>query len=104
MSVPQVERSEMHIDKTINIGQILTAATMLIAALSAYFSVKGDLRSQEERIVRLENQMGDQGANQRNMAESLSDIRRDIAVIRDRMERNGNALPTGRGPEGPKSN
>ena len=93
MSMPPVEQHHMRFDKTVNLGQILTLIAMLMAGVAAWFAMKSDLRSQEERIERLELSAKTQWEQVRQTSENLNKIATDIAVIRDRMERsNGNAL------------
>lgn len=96
MSVPPVEQPHMRFDWTLNLGQILTLAAMIIAGLAAWFNMKTDLRLHEERIERLETQYKTQWEQVRTTSENLNKIATDIAVIRDRMERsNTNALQNG---------
>lgn len=93
MSVPKLEESGMHIDKTINLGQIITLVTLLFGIAAAYFNVRYDIelvkRLHEDRITRLEaSNKASQGQTER-MVDALNSIRTDIAIMRIRLGKIG---------------
>lgn len=74
-------------DNTVNLGQILTALSMIASLVAAYFLIKSDIRNHEDRIVRVEQSINVQNHINVETTKSLGEIKTGVAVIQDRMER-----------------
>lgn len=75
-------------DNTVNLGQILTALSMIASLVAAYFLIKSDIRNHEDRIVRVEQSVNSQNQINVETTKSLGEIKTGVAVIQDRLERN----------------
>lgn len=75
-------------DNTVNLGQVLTALSMIASLVAAYFLIKSDIRNHEDRIVRVERSVSQQDALNVETTKSLGEIKTGVAVIQDRLERN----------------
>lgn len=85
-------------DNTVNLGQILTALSMMLSLVAAYFLIKSDIRNHEDRIVRVEQSVNSQNEINVETTKSLGEIKTGVAVIQDRLERNtmpGTNVPAG---------
>lgn len=74
------------IDPTVNIGHILIMLGMIFSAMGAYISIQQDLTEHQQRLMVLERQVSIYRNESREMLQTLSGIRTDIAVIKRRME------------------
>lgn len=84
-----LEEPRVKFDATVNLGQVITAISMIFSVVAAYFVLKSDIRDHEGRIVRVENTIEQQQVTNKTTNDSLNKIEVGVAVIRDRLERNG---------------
>jgi energy-converting hydrogenase Eha subunit H len=75
-----------HFDLSINLGQIITAVTIIVAIISAYFALNSRNEIEEIRITRNEEMIQRQQDQSKRMLDTLSAIQQDIAVIRYRLD------------------
>lgn len=80
-------------DNTVNLGQIITAVSMVLSLVAAYFLIKSDIRNHEDRIVRVEQSVGEQNRINVETSNRLGEIKTGVAVIQDRLERNAVGNP-----------
>lgn len=66
---------------------ILALLTALCSVGAAYFTLQGDIRVHEEKIIRLENLLSAVQNTQGLTNEALYEIRRDMAVVRYQVEK-----------------
>lgn len=92
MSMHEMEKQSLHLDKTINVGQILTIIGLLTAGLAGFYAVRESTTLNATRIAILERSIQEDRAQARQMVESLQGIRQDMAVIRYRLEKDGKAV------------
>lgn len=81
------EVPKVRFDSTINLGQVITAISMVLSVIAAYYALKSDIQDHETRITRTEKDLARQFDALDKTVDSLSSIKQDIAVIRDRFER-----------------
>ena len=74
-------------DKTISIGHVLMIATMLVAIGTAYATYRVTVTEFDHRIIYLENYAKSQTNINDSLTTNLNSISRDVAVIKDRVER-----------------
>lgn len=74
-----------HLDLTINVGHVLTAAAFALSGIGIYTGTMIRLNEHELRIQHVEQQ----ATAIRQIQLDVSLVQRDIAVIRDRLERGG---------------
>lgn len=82
------KEGSLRFDRTISLGHLLTIATMIMGLTAAYSTYQVTVNDHESRIKFLERQLtitSDQMA-------IVWSIQRDVAVIKDRLER----LPSGK--------
>jgi hypothetical protein len=83
-----MSENPVRFDNTVNLGQILTALSMIASLVAAYFLIKSDIRNHEDRIVRVEQSVNSQNQINVETTKSLGEIKTGVAVIQDRLERN----------------
>jgi hypothetical protein len=93
LDTSQMSENPIRFDNTVNLGQVLTALSMIASLVAAYFLIKSDIRNHEDRIVRVEQFVTGQNAANVENSKSLADIKTGVAVIQDRLERS--TIPTG---------
>lgn len=81
------EDNPVRFDNTVNLGQILTALSMVLSFVAAYFLIKSDIRNHEDRIVRVELFANEQNKINVETTKGLGEIKTGVAVIQDRLER-----------------
>jgi uncharacterized membrane protein len=74
-----------NIDMTVTVGNILTAAAFALSGIGIYTGTMIRLNEHELRIQLVEEQKRDL----KQLALDVSLLQRDVAVIRDRIERGG---------------
>lgn len=74
-------------DKTISIGHVLMIVTMLAAIVTAYATYKVTVTEFDHRLTYLENHAKMQDVLNSSVSNNLYSISRDLAVIKDRIER-----------------
>ena len=77
----------LRFDNTVNLGQIITALSMVLSLVAAYFLIKSDIRNHEDRIVRVEQSVSEQNKINVETTKGLGEIKTGVAVIQDRLER-----------------
>ena len=83
-----MSENPVRFDNTVNLGQVLTALSMIASLVAAYFLIKSDIRNHEDRIVRVEQSVNAQNQINVETTKSLGEIKTGVAVIQDRLERN----------------
>ena len=81
------------IDRTVNLGHILTISAMIVAVFGAYYNVKGDIREHSIRITNAETNISQSLVISQKLLTEIAAIRQDIAVIRERIDRPFNEIP-----------
>lgn len=71
-------------DNTVNLGHILIMLGVISAAFSGYMAIRINLDNHELRIKAIETFMLAQQETNKNLSNLLWDIKRDVAVIKDR--------------------
>ena len=74
-------------DATISLGHILTAVSMIFTVVAAYFVLDSRVKLQEDRIIRVEQDLNAQKVLNVKTTDVLSEIKTGVAVIQDRLER-----------------
>lgn len=74
-------------DRTINLGHVLMIITMITAIAVAYATYRVTVSEYDHRIKSLERNAQGQSTLTRDLSQSLYTISRDVAVIKDRIER-----------------
>jgi hypothetical protein len=74
-------------DRTVSLGHVLTIMSILAATIGGYVTYRLTIAEHEARLVSLETQMRTQGAAYTELQVMMWNIRQDVAVIRDRLER-----------------
>lgn len=87
MSEDNTSSKGLRFDLSINLGQVLTAVSMILSVMTAYFAIRSDLRDHESRIAGVEQSVLNQEQFNSKAIDTLGSIKTDIAVIRDRLER-----------------
>ena len=80
----------LRFDKTINLGHILMIGTMVGAIVTAYATYRVTVNEYNHRLNYLEAHTKSQEVINNNLSSSLYNITRDVAVIKDRLERSTN--------------
>lgn len=73
-------------DSTVTLGHVLTILSILVGGMTAYTGVVARVVAGEIRITQLESQ-------QKDLIQAMKDlaaVQRDVAVIRDRLDRGSN--------------
>lgn len=71
-------------DPTINLGHIMQLGVIVLSIIWAYFGIVRDVDRHEQRIETIEKQTEGANAFQRQVIDTLSIIREDIATLKER--------------------
>lgn len=74
-------------EKSISVGHILTILSIVSAAVSLFVTYRVTITEHEGRLRTLEIQVQTQTATNSQLSTMMYNIRQDVAVIRDRLER-----------------
>ena len=77
----------LRFDKTISLGHVLSIMTMMAGIGAAYAAYQVTIGNIEMRIQFLEAQSKSQMSTNIDLVSSMYNIQRDVAVIKDRLER-----------------
>lgn len=77
----------MKFDRTINLGHILILVGIIASAFSGYMTIRLTVDNHELRIESIERSISAQETINKNLTKLLWDIKRDVAVIKDRSDR-----------------
>jgi Tfp pilus assembly protein PilN len=92
MPVDTVEKTDGHsisFDKRISLGNVLTLLSLLGILAGSYVTYRVTISEHETRIQALELSMQRQSSANSELSTMMYNIRQDVAVIRDRLERSG---------------
>lgn len=74
----------MRFDPIVNLGHVLTIAALLGSVFIAYMNIVRTVDSHELRIEAVEKQVSNSTAFQRQVLDTLTNIREDIATLKER--------------------
>lgn len=83
----ELDEPDMQIETKVGIQQIVAILSVLFSIAAAYFTLKSDVKSLDERISRNEKVTESIQVNQNATNEALHDIKRDTAVMRYQLEK-----------------
>ena len=89
MTVVELGKQGVRLDLTVNLGQIITAVTMFVAVVSAYWALQSDIRLNQTRIHSNHQAVARQTSKMDQVVTALNAIKTDIAVIRYRLNGDG---------------
>lgn len=91
MPVDTTDERQQHVsfDKRISLGNVLTVGAFLLAIVGNYVTYRVTISEHENRIAALELQLARQSTTNNELSTMMYNIRQDVAVIRDRLERSG---------------
>jgi hypothetical protein len=73
-------------DGTINLGHLLILGGFLASAAIAFSSVQSDITNHDWRLKNIESIVRDQSQTNNQLKDAMSEISRDIAVIRTKVD------------------
>lgn len=79
----------MKFDWTVNLGHVLILVGLLVSGVGVYSSMMVRMSSYEYKMVNMERAQSQQEAQNVTILNSLFAVQRDVAVMKDRMERTG---------------
>lgn len=79
--------SGIKFDGTVNLGHLLTIATLISMMVAAYATYKVTINSHDTRLGMLEAQMKSQEGYNLSTSTALYSIKQDVAIIKDRLEK-----------------
>lgn len=77
----------MRFDWTLNFGHLLILFGLIVSGISVYSTINATLVKQELRINQVEQGLKDHSANSITILNSLWKMQSDMAVVRDRLDR-----------------
>lgn len=80
-------------DRTISLGHVLTIMSIVFATIGGYVTYRLTIAEHEARLQNLEQQMAHQVLSDSDLRVMMYNIRQDVAVIRDRVERSSKLPP-----------
>lgn len=74
----------MKFDPTINLGHVMQLAVIIGSIVWAYFGIVRDVDRHETRILAIEKQTEGSALFQKQVLDTLTNIREDIATLKER--------------------
>ena len=92
ISIPPKKQS-VSFDLSINLGHVITIATLLGTMGVAYSTYSVTVHSHDMRLRYVENQVQSVVSTNTELTKSMYSLRQDVAIIRDRVELLGPRSP-----------
>ena len=87
MDGQSVQESRMKFDWTVNFGHLLIMGGLIASGVSIYITIAVKMSNYDLRMTSVEKSMMSNDTQNAQIIQQLSTLQRDVAVVKDRLER-----------------